>query len=546
MKAQNGKTLVFVSVPDSVRPGRVRVSARKGSAAPLTAFMRLDERPVLTGADTLPGSSGVVLPAPVQGRISLSRPERRPTENQDFYTLIRASSNALSFRSYELFMELVFCREPSARAADKQIFDVATKTRASQLALPFPGVDPYRTLKAATEVFMLLCSGMANAGVTPNSVAFQFPDAPTLEDETARAGHPLPSGTLDKRLEKYLVTTREGFNTLPYLELIRGRLTGIDINETDGAGTLNCSGIIQSKLTNPLLIELIWSYWMEEAMLVQTLMAISQRFQNRQANGERDPLAQLEIDPLRPFSNFLWGYVQDEQHRLSVVRRANEYSHQYGLVLQGKAMRNVRSVDRRSKFLEAFHNLLHQCVQFFKQDDDTTVIADGFAVLNAVKETHYVLAQGAHNQFGDLPATARQEMLIEQWMLARPEVREFLGGRVMVPYPEAWMDRVDAVKTLKGWTDVSVVHFRDLAVFGEQVLLSIRWDSWSRRNDPDFAANWARSWRPEIQGYIHAYRVVTGIDLTAEITDRAQLTERFLPPSVHLSRRLASQLQGRA
>jgi hypothetical protein len=154
-----------------------------------------------------------------------------------------------------------------------------------------------------------------------------------------------------------------------------------------------------------------------------------------------------------------------------------------------------------------------------------------------------VLAQGAHNQFGDLPATARQEMLIEQWMLARPEVREFLGGRVMVPYPEAWMDRVDTVKTLKSWTDVSVVHFRDLAVFGEQILLSIRWDNWSRRNDPDFAANWARSWRPEIQGYIHAYRVATGIDLTADVTDRVQLTERSLPPSVHLSRRLASQLQ---
>ena len=66
---------------------------------------------------------------------------------------------------------------------------------------------------------------------------------------------------------------------------------------------------------------------------------------------------------------------------------------------------------------------------FFKEDDDTTVIADGFPVLNALKEVHLLLAQGAHNQFGDLPWTARAEMLIQQWLLARPEMREFLGGR---------------------------------------------------------------------------------------------------------------------
>jgi len=184
-------------------------------------------------------------------------------------------------------------------------------------------------------------------------------------------------------------------------------------------------------------------------------------------------------------------------------------------------------------------------MQFYRQDDDTTVIADGFSVLNALKETHYLLAQGAHNQFGDLPTTARQEMLMQQWLLSRPEMREFLGGRVMVPYPEAWMDRVDAVKTLKGWTDTSVVHFRDLAVFGEQVLLSVRWGAWSTVNDPNNAANWARYWRAEIQGYIHAYRAATSVDLSAEVTDARDGDRRFLPPSVHLRNRLLGQGQQR-
>ncbi len=97
--------------------------------------------------------------------------------------------------------------------------------------------------------------------------------------------------------------------------------------------------------------------------------------------------------------------------------------------------------------------------------------ADAFPVLNALKEIHLILSQGAHNQFGDLPSTARIEMLMQQWMLARPEFREFLPTRVMVAYPEPWMDRVDAMKKLQGWTDTSVMHFRNLAIFGEQLLL---------------------------------------------------------------------------
>ena len=30
----------------------------------------------------------------------------------------------------------------------------------------------------------------------------------------------------------------------------------------------------------------------------------------------------------------------------------------------------------------------------------------------------------------------------------------------------------------------------------------------------DSARNWARTWRNEIQRYVHAYRVTTGVDLT--------------------------------
>jgi hypothetical protein len=156
-----------------------------------------------------------------------------------------------------------------------------------------------------------------------------------------------------------------------------------------------------------------------------------------------------------------------------------------------------------------------------------------------LREVHLILSQGAHNQFGDLPSTARQEMLLQQWLLARPEFLGFLPTRIMVAYPEPWMDRVDAMKSMQGWNDVSSLHFHNLAVFGEQVFLSIRFGAWSAVNQPAQAANWARFWRAEIQGYIHAYRAATGVDLTSSETVDST------PPSVHLRNRLMSQRRPR-
>ena len=95
---------------------------------------------------------------------------------------------------------------------------------------------------------------------------------------------------------------------------------------------------------------------------------------------------------------------------------------------------------------------------------------------------------------------------MQQWILARPEMREFLGDARDGAYPEPWMDRVDAIKTLQGWTDTSVMHFRDLAVFGEQILLSRPLRRLEHGQRCRRGANWARYWRSEIQGYIHAYR----------------------------------------
>ena len=159
--------------------------------------------------------------------------------------------------------------------------------------------------------------------------------------------------------------------------------------------------------------------------------------------------------------------------------------------------------------------------------------------MNGLKDCHLVLAEGAHSQFGDLPWTARAEMLLEQWLLARPEMREFLGGRAMVPYAEPWMGQVDTMKRLQGWSPTTVTHFRDLGVFGEQVLLSVRYGDWVEVNDEAQAKNWARYWKPEIQGYIHAYRAATGVDLASAPTGEADLARRRALPSALLARQMA-------
>jgi hypothetical protein len=298
-----------------------------------------------------------------------------------------------------------------------------------------------------------------------------------------------------------------------------------------------CYGILRDKLASPCLLELIWSYWHEEAMLVQSLNAVSLRFQNRKQPGKvKDPLGNMAIAPLLPLNNLLWGDVQDEQHRLTVLRRAYEYDHHYGITLQGKAVPSVEGADSRSNFLEAFHSLLYRATVFYKQFDDLTVKADGFPVLNGLREVHFILSEGMHNQYGDLPWVARVEMLMQQWMLSRPEFREFLPSRTMVAYPEPWMGPLSTMNSLQGWTGNSPINFNSLGVYGEDLLLSIRFGNWNDPNlNADNAANWATFWRNEIQGYIHAYRTVTGVDLSMPHPQTGKIDAQ--QPAVHLQRR---------
>ena len=307
---------------------------------------------------------------------------------------------------------------------------------------------------------------------------------------------------------------------LPYLKLIESRLSDIC--------PCPCPQAIQFR---PLFVELIWNYWHEEGMLVHTINAIANRFENKRLGG-KTVLGNLILDPLRPLSNLIWGYIQDKVHRLTTKRREFEYDHQYGITLLAGSGARINSAESNSFFIQAFHNLLHKCSVFYKEADNLFRVPDGFPILNALREIHLLLSEAAGNQFTDLTMTARAEMMLQQYILSRSEIREFLGARVMVPYDEPWMDKVDTFKAIMGWPGASISYYHDLAENGEKILLSIRWISWTDIDTRDLARDWALRFRDEIQRYIHCYQAVTGVDLSAtEImggSDEKTLTPAFL------------------
>lgn len=463
--------------------------------------------------------------------VRLTRSSEDPLERREvaLWEVIDQSTQRLSFMRYMHFLDSIL----SPHGHGELWHGIPRREPRYKLDSAYPrpysvyGSDAYDLVKAATTVFMMQETGTL------------------LDLEWFRTRTPMDQEALDTVKNDYATIVTDGEligRIAPYLELIREKLRELPVKAHFTVGTSPHEyGILRGRVDTPTMIELIWSYWLEWGMLVQTMNAIALRFQNKRTGYLPDPLVNLALDPLRPLANLIWGWVRDEASRLTLGQRAYEYEQEYGLSLVGPAVPNLRTVERRSRFIECFHNLLGECIRFFRERDDLTVRADGFPLLNSLSDVHLVLAQGAVNQFLDLPWVARQEMMVMQWLLARPEFREFLGGRIAVPYPEPWMDRVDSMRTLQNWGDVSITSFHYLAHYGEQILLTIRYGNWSQIHDAGTAAAWADRWRPQIQSYVHHYRLVTGVDLGAEVVNGRDAQDRYLPPEVHIIRRLAEQ-----
>ena len=440
------------------------------------------------------------------------------TKDQALWDTI--NSHKLNFKHYSNFIDEVLRFEgpggkgrayfnsgsPTTGSKKDKLSESQQMKLADSMRLPFNRTEAYSLLKFATERYVEHVYSLA-----------RFADEYSSNED---------SFDLNDYLGKDKI--------IPYYDLIKAKIKEYFIRTGAESGYLRGNA-------DANLIELIWNYWHEEGKVSQTMNALARRFQNIK-NGYKDPLLNFALDPLRPLNHILWGYIQDQQHRLTATRKNYEYTSEYDLAVLGNVKPGFNPADRRSKFLQSFHRLIHEATEYFVQSDNTTIRPDGFKLLNALRDTHRILAEGAHNQFGDLPTVARIETLIEQWILSRPEVREFLGGRIMVPYEEPWMDRVDSMKALQGWDNTSISFYRDLAVNGEKIILGIRYGNWTNVSSRDHATNWADAFRDAIQRYIHSYYTVTGIDLSTPTVNINPEVSALLP-GLHIYRRLNREKQ---
>ncbi|HZX28000.1 MAG TPA: hypothetical protein VFF16_13080, partial [Telluria sp.] len=158
-------------------------------------------------------------PTPIAGSVgvTMSRTETEPTEDLSLWTLIRNSTEALSFTNYLSFMDTLFCPDNAnqprgfegERFARKQDMFQALRTRR---ALPFTDSDAYRVLKVATEAFV-----MVNCGFLSESLAFDpTSDLAYLDRRDIPPGRDLESVFTNEYLEQV-----NGTSVLPYLAIIR-------------------------------------------------------------------------------------------------------------------------------------------------------------------------------------------------------------------------------------------------------------------------------------------------------------------------------------
>lgn len=420
-------------------------------------------------------------------RVTMERTEARPTLDEALWSAIDERCEAIGFERYQAHIRRVF-ELPNVGSFQGEI-----SRKLSELGAR--GVGVYRVLRDVTELFVLLGCGPLADRKSPH-------DDPIVRDfgpQWQRSREEIEEG-----LRRYLHN-----GELPYIErVVNAAYPWLDL---DGSGL---DALRRRVLRQPLFLELWHEMCLEHGMLMRTMDAVCARFQNIYNRGENDGLASYEISPLWPLGDLLWDWSNHEPTRLNPKRRIQEYVHQYGPSTLDRNILGSRVADVRTAFPAAFMNLLNLCEEFYKEDNQTTVIADAFPTLVALREVHQILAMGAGNAAPQLTFAARVETLMMQLMLAQPELRAFLRVRDMVPYDEAWMGQVDAMKDLQGWDDHSISYYRDLAVYGERILLSVRLGDWTVGHE-DNAKHWARRHKHAIRRVIHAYRAISGAELAA-------------------------------
>ena len=194
----------------------------------------------LSGDDSPMEYTGVSNPIEVTPRpfaagddvaVTLRRTAVPTTSDQALWVAIRNSTNALGFENYSRFIEAVVCGEwrdqPFGRRQGTKHTKHTLRKVKRRTALPFPNVDRYRLLKAATEVFLMIHCGV-DLGDFTNW---------TWMRKVARLDRTVEPGDLEAQLRDYLTRISVGrgefLDVLPYLGLIRLKLGDVAIVGSD-------------------------------------------------------------------------------------------------------------------------------------------------------------------------------------------------------------------------------------------------------------------------------------------------------------------------
>lgn len=471
-------------------------------------------------------------------KVALQRPDQHPSRDQALWLSLSNSSRAQSFQRYEDFINraLFLATQPPLEAKDDgaeadaalagagDVRDVASELSQwplEHLQPPVFGVQAYEMLDLATRIFLLFNAGVVRQ--TADGIDVIAPDLIDPEREEQRLGFPVDATSLRSALLAYFGTNL----ALPYFERIIANLPVMPTEET-----------VKHRIQYPLVIELIKLYYWEEGYLMRTMSELEKQFTAERSPTGRNPLANFDLHPLLNESHLFFGYVQSKYRRLTRARRNAEYKRQYEIALSGEGMPKLSAADGRSNVIKALNDLVYEAALFYRDDADTTRIADGYKVMLAIQGLQLLLAQRASNQFNSLNIELMVQMMIVQYILSRPNVIQFLQGPPMVAYAAPWQRAVEAMMKLQGWDNVSVSHYSTLADAADLILSGVRLGDWMHRDTTqDQAENFVRYFMPQFKAYANSYKAVTGLDLTADVTDARDAADRSAPPSTLIMRR---------
>lgn len=480
------------------------------------------------------------------------------TKDQIIWVAIRKGAKNASYVGFEDFVRNKLCAAPNANIP---IIN-ATLSPIREGANSYAWQHTYPFIKAAATLYL-----------EQSKLEDAF-DQPFVSEEMRRLGDPnITTGQLMLDLKDHLqqIVGSDGL-TLPYLNGVIERVVSNLVNITASSRT-NCPtwSFIKHRLESPPMYDLIWNYWMSLAGLTETMNAVVDCYR-RKSNERTALLSDVRFDLLRPIGNLLSGYARDTEIPITHEEYLVELQAQYGLVLPEHAGLDIQPTQTDTSFLGALHNVIGGSGKLLRDRLNKTLSIDTHSLGRTLGNMNVRLAMGAHNQLWEVTRRIRRDMLVQQWILSRPEVTEFLRVPAMVDMKEGWMSALAAYRDRKNqqsWStarsgnygNVSgnssqsalvVQQFHRLACKSEIMVLGARWGGWS---DEDLVGKSAEGWLNEVQhdikDYISDYREVTRlVNLDVETADPQALALREMQPLQFLGSQAggnaARQLMNRA